>query len=83
MESFLWSTNNDGYGYLFENTYGSCGHYCCSYGFDNQHYDENHPIMEGFDGVVEINEFHLMNVGDPEAEIVFAVEGIVMDMTTQ
>ena len=71
------STNEWNYGGLFDSAYGTCGHYCCGYGFDLSNYSDGiyqseHPIFEGQDDYLEIYEWHMMHLEDEESDVLFS-----------
>ena len=49
--------------------------WCCGASFSNENYDEDHPIMEGMDDVIDIYRFHTSYLpSDNDAEVVFNAE---------
>ena len=62
-------------GGFFEGSYAYSG-WCCNYGWDEYYYDEDHPIMAGVDGYVDLyywTTHHLES--DNDVEVVFHVDG--------
>ena len=63
--------NNEWYGGLFQNSFPYTDD-CCGYGFSENDYDADHPIMEGLDGQMDVYRFYTSYLpNDNDAEVVF------------